>query len=179
MGEIENKDFDKIYLIYYPKLVRFSTEYLLSKEDAENVVQDVFLHVLEEYKEFSSIENLNAFLFRLVKNKSIDFLRRKIAIEKNHARLKEYQLKYEAMEEFDDSLSENDISNIIIKAMESLPPKCKEVFVLSKIEGLKYAEIAEKLAISPHTVRNQMSIALKKMKTILEDYPLLLFFLSC
>lgn len=179
MGEIGNKDFDKIYLIYYPKLVRFSTEYLLSKEDAENVVQDVFLHVLEEYKEWSSIENLNAFLFRLVKNKSIDFLRRKIAIERNHARLKEYQLKYEAMEEFDDSLSENDISNIIIKAIEALPPKCKEIFVLNKIEGFKYNEIAEKLAVSPHTVRNQMSIALKKMKTILEDYPLLLFFLFC
>ena len=63
-------DFEKIYTMYYPKLVRFSKEYVLTRADAENIVQDIFVHLWEKRKTLDKIQSINAFLFRLVKNKN-------------------------------------------------------------------------------------------------------------
>ncbi|MDU1890802.1 MAG: sigma factor [Dysgonomonas sp.] len=68
----QNLTFDEIYSIYYPKLVRFSNEYILSLHDAENIVQDCFLYLWEQRDSLNSINNINAYLFRLIKNKCID-----------------------------------------------------------------------------------------------------------
>lgn len=182
MEKYHKIEFKRIYLAYYPKLVRFSEKYLLSREDAENVVQDAFLYLWEENKTAEGIENLNAYLFALVKNRSIDLLRKKQTVDKNKLHIEEYQLQeyrliLQAMESFDDTLLADDINTIINAALDRLPQRCREIFVLSKIEGLKYAEISKKLDLSTHTVRNQMAIALKKMKEELKDHPALLYLL--
>lgn len=175
--------FEDIYIKYYPKLVRFSREYVLQAADAENIVQDCFVYLWEQKDKISSISNLNAFLFRLVKNKCVDFLRHKIMAEDKKENmqnilLQEYQFKLQSIESFDNnSLSDMEIEQIIEKAINSLPDKCRDIFILSKIEGLKYEEIAERMNLSPNTVRNQVSIGLKKMKSELKDYlPLFIFF---
>lgn len=82
-------NFDQLYLLYYPRLVRFSKEYVLSEEDAENIVQDVFLIIWEQKHELSHIQNIPSYLFRLTKNKCIDFLRRKIISTKKEKYLYE------------------------------------------------------------------------------------------
>jgi RNA polymerase sigma-70 factor (ECF subfamily) len=81
------------------------------------------------------------------------------------------------LEAFDEQLfSEPDIETVIQSAIESLPEKCREIFILSKIEGKKQKAIAQELNISVNTVENQMAIAYKKLKEILKDYlPLLIF----
>ncbi len=177
-------DFEKIYTMYYPKLVRFSKEYVLTRADAENIVQDIFVHLWEKRNTLDKIQSINAFLFRLVKNKCVDFLRHKITIEvkqcdMQEVLLKEYNFKLYSIELFDDtSLSDAEIEHIIHTAIENLPEKCREIFILSKIEGLKYHEIAEKMQLSPNTVRNQIVIALKKMKDELKEYLPLFIFLT-
>lgn len=180
--DLNNLNFDDIYSKYYSKLVRFSKEYVLTKADAENIVQDVFLFIWEKRDSLDTIQNINAFLFRLVKNKCVDFLRRKINTEAKNkeiqdALLKEYNFKLYSIQQFDDSLlSDEEIDHIIYKAIDTLPEKCREIFILCKIEGLKYEEVAEKMNISPNTVKNQVVIALKKMKKELKDFmPLLIF----
>ena len=84
------------------------------------------------------------------------------------------------MELFDQSLlSEQDIEKIISEVINSLPDKCREIFIKSKIEGKKQKDIAVEMNISLKTVENQMNIAYKKLKSELKDYlPLLLFFLN-
>lgn len=175
-------DFEKIYAVYYPKLVRFSKEYVLSQADAENIVQDVFLGLWEQKDILSSLHNINAYLFRLMKNRCIDFLRHKIRVEDKKqsiqdVMLREYELKLYSIEHFDESLlSDEEIERIIANAIDSLPQKCREIFVLSRMEGLKYQEIAERLKLSPSTVNNQITIALKKLKEELKEFlPLFLF----
>jgi len=169
-------DFSDIYLTYYSKLIRFAKEYVLVNEEAENIVQDVFLRLWERQDNNYLIENMNAYLFRLVKNKCLDHLRHKISAEKCNRRVQdsfeiEMNLKIQSLDRFDDSyLLENKIEEILSDAINGLPPKCREIFLSSRIEGLKYREISERFNISVNTVENQMSIALKKLRIKLKDH---------
>ncbi len=74
--------FSELYLIYYPKLVRFAKEFVMSEEDAENITQDVFTDLWEKRESMDHIENMNAYLFRLVRNKCLDYLKHKVFEQK-------------------------------------------------------------------------------------------------
>lgn len=74
--------FSELYLIYYPKLVRFAKEFVMSEEDAENITQDVFTDLWEKRESMNHIENMNAYLFRLVRNKCLDYLKHKVFEQK-------------------------------------------------------------------------------------------------
>lgn len=174
--------FQEIYLSYYPRMKRFAREYVLCEEDAENIVQDIFLELWEQRNFMSGYVNLAAYLFTSVKNRCIDFLRRKtLAFEVADKVQKEYaytmKMKFQSLEAFDEKLfSDSDIEPLINKVINSLPEKCREIFVMNKIEGKKQKAIAEELNISIHTVESQMSIAYKKLKDALKDYFLLFVF---
>ncbi len=178
----KKSDFSRVYSIYFPKLVRFAREFVLSTEDAENIIQDIFIYLWEHQEILGSLSNLNAFLFVLVKNRCIDFIRQKKLVERKREEFemvmdKELQLKMYALQQFDENaLSADDIEVILNNAINSLPEKCREVFILSRMEGLKYREIAERLNISTKTVENQIITALRKLRVELKDYlPLFIF----
>ena len=178
----KKSDFSRVYSIYFPKLVRFAREFVLSTEDAENIIQDIFIYLWEHQEVLGNLSNLNAFLFVLVKNRCIDFIRQKKLVERKREEFemvmdKELQLKMYALQQFDENaLSTDDIEVILNNAINSLPEKCREVFILSRMEGLKYREIAERLNISTKTVENQIITALKKLRVELKDYlPLFIF----
>ena len=178
----KKSDFSRVYSIYFPKLVHFAREFVLSTEDAENRIQDIFIYLWEHQEILGSLSNLNAFLFVLVKNRCIDFIRQKKLVERKREEFemvmdKELQLKMYALQQFDENaLSADDIEVILNNAINSLPEKCREVFILSRMEGLKYREIAERLNISTKTVENQIITALKKLSVELKDYlPLFIF----
>lgn len=178
-------DFEEIYISYFSRMKCFAREYVLSEEDAENIVQDVFTELWEKKELLTYNINLVAFLFTAVKNRCIDHLRHKVTVrEAVNQMQEEYQItlnvKLASLELFDQSLlSEQDVEKIISDAIDSLPEKCREIFIKSKIEGKKQKDIAAELNLSIKTVENQMNIAYKKIKSELKDYlPLLLFFLN-
>ncbi len=180
-----DKDFSEIYLAYYPKLLRFATEYVISEEDAENVVQDLFVYLWENRILMANAMNLNAYLFRLVRNRCIDFLRGKIREENRNKKIQEtfeieLRLKLDSLEDFDkQGYTEDDIEKLISEAIDSLPERCRQIFIMSKMERMKYTEIAALLSLSINTVENQMGIAMKKLKAKLKNNMPLYFFLIC
>lgn len=168
-------NFDKIYVLYYSRMHRFAREYVLSNEDAENIVQDVFLLLWERRNVLDVQISLTSYLFSLVKNKCLDYLRHQVVAEEYK---KELSLKLSALELLNYTLSsEEDVERIVTDAVNKLPERCKLIFLKSRIEGKKYKEIAEELDISVNTVENQMSIALKKLRLELKDLVGLLIFL--
>ncbi|RHU26236.1 MULTISPECIES: RNA polymerase sigma-70 factor [Parabacteroides] len=182
LSGIENATFSKIYLIYFPKLVRFAREYVISIEDAENIVQDIFMYLWEHRDMLDSLTNPNAFLFTLTKNRCIDFYRHKTFIDSKNESLdnlpeRELKLKMEALMQFDENIfTEKEIEDLLAKAIEHLPEKCRQVFILSRMNGLKYEEIATQMDISVHTVQNHIVTAIRKLKVELKDYlPLFVF----
>jgi RNA polymerase sigma-70 factor (ECF subfamily) len=167
-------NFDQVYVCYFTRLHRFAKEYVMSDEDAENIVQDVFMLLWEKRRVLDVQISLTAYLFSLVKNKCIDHLRRKVIAEEYK---QELNAKLSSLEEINRAFSsDEDIERFINEAINKLPERCREIFIMSRVEGKKYQQIADELNISVNTVENQMSIALKKLRSELKEYlPLLLF----
>ncbi|WP_075559668.1 RNA polymerase sigma-70 factor [Parabacteroides timonensis] len=180
----EDIKFEDIYLSYFSKMKYFALEYVIREEDAENIVQDVFTELWEKREILSMQINLIAYLFTTVKNKCLNHLRH-ITIVQETANLiqEEYlinlRMNLNSLEAFDQNLfSDEDIEKIITRALNTLSPKCREIFVMSKIEGKKQRQIATELNISINTIETQIGIAYKKLRTELKRHlPLLLFFL--
>jgi len=162
--------FAKIYLDFYPKLLRFATEYVILKEDAENIVQDLFVSLWENEYLLANAENLNAYLFKLARNRCIDFLRVKIREKDRILRIQEsfeieLKLKLDSLEEFDKQMfAEDNLESQMSEAIDSLPERCRQIFIMSKIEKMKYNEIATSLNLSINTIEKQIGIALKKLR---------------
>lgn len=167
-------NFDQIYVTYYFRMYRFAKEYVLFDEDAENIVQDVFLLLWEKRDVLDINISLMSYLFSLVKNKSLDYIRHRLVVEEYQQELK---AKLSSLESLNYTLtSEEDIESILTEAINKLPERCREIFLKSRLEGKRNREIAEELSISASTVENQITIALKKLRVELKDYlPLLLF----
>ncbi|HOK35632.1 MAG TPA: RNA polymerase sigma-70 factor [Paludibacteraceae bacterium] len=164
------RDFSNIYMTFYSPLVRFAMVFVIYKEEAENIVQDLFVGLWEKKESLNCVENLKAYMFTLAKNKCLDYLKHKLVKENFIAKAQsfyeqEIALKAQSLESFDVELaSEEKVEKIVSEAIESLPPKCREIFILSRYEGLKYKEISERLNISVNTVETQMRIAFKKLR---------------
>lgn len=181
-GTMDYAEFSRIYSIYFPKMVRFAQGYVTSQEDAQGIVQDLFLHLWERREVWATVTNPDAYLFKLLKNRCIDFYRRytrqnhlKESLDNLHER--EVSLKMEALMQFDETIfSFQEVEEILKNAINSLPEKRREVFILSRFEELKHEEIASQLNISVNTVQNHISAAIKKLRIELKDYlPLLVF----
>ena len=124
--------FSELYLIYYPKLVRFAKEFVMSEEEAENITQDVFTDLWEKRESMNHIENMNAYLFRLVRNKCLDYLKHKVFEQKYVENVKasfeiELNLKLQSLDRFDvyDISERNQMENLIRDAINSLPKRCR------------------------------------------------------
>ena len=163
--------FSELYLMYYPKLVRFAKEFVVLEEDAENITQDVFTDLWERRDAIDHIENVNAYLFRLVRNRCLDYLKHKVFEQKYAENVQasfeiELNLKLQSLDRIDVSaiFEGNEKERLVRDAINSLPKRCRDIFLLSRMKGLKYREISEKLGISVNTVECQMGIALKKLR---------------
>ncbi len=160
--DITNKsDFRHIFDQYYNPLCNFAFHIVHSRSVAEDIVQDVFTRMWEKRNDIESGQNLRGLLFTAAKNKALEYLRsssRRTAMHQAANSLwqlrepvEEVAHKYLVMEKLNSSL-------------RHLSPKCREVFVLHKMNGLTYSEIAQSLGISVKTVENHMIKALKILR---------------
>lgn len=175
--------FESIYILNYSKLVRFAQEFLFSKADAENVVQNVFMNLWEKDSLFVTTKNLSAYLFTTTKNRCIDFLRHSLVVQESVSEIQEeylrtMQVNLDSLSAFDsDFIGEKDIETILTEAIEQLPEKCRLIFVMSKLEGKKQKVIAEELNISINTIESQIAIAYKRLRHELKDFLHLFLFI--
>lgn len=170
LGRISKGDQDAFRLFFdsqYPKVNRFVSYLIRKGEVKEEVISDVFLSVWQQREKMTVIVNLDAYLYTLTRNKALDYIRQSaipVAVEQ----LSVGFISGDGSPE--DNLMNKELDEKIRESIESLPEKCKLVFLMAKEQGLKYREIAEILQISEKTVNAQMVIALKKMNTALHTY---------
>lgn len=152
---------------HFHQLVLSSFRYVKDYSQAEDIVQDVFVKVWHNFDELKSIGNRKAYLFKAVKNSSLNYLRYQKTrknITLNPDDLQTVQEK-SAEEEHTDEETRNKIHN----AINSLPEHWREVFIMSKYDQLKYHEIATKLNISQKTVEKYISKSLQVLRQQLKD----------
>ncbi len=171
INEGNKEAFRILFTLYYTKLLYVAQSYISSKEDAEEIVQDVFVKVWKKRKNINS--NINGYLFKITKNSCLDYLRsKKYKLSKvtNTTQLEAF-INHSALADKDTiSIVEKELEEKIQFGIELLPEKCKKVFIKSRIEGLKNKEISDELNISIKTVENHMSKALKHMRLHLREF---------
>ena len=150
---------DELFRYNYRPLCLYALHYVADPVTVEDIVQDSFAALWERLQTGQAVANRRAYLYMMVRNRCLDHLR-KAGIKTEE--LKPYDT-YGIIED-DDAQERAVIEARLWTAIDSLPEKCREVFLLSKRDGLKYEEIAQELGISENTVRNQISKALKTLK---------------
>lgn len=155
--------FDTLFRKYYASLCRFAYAICLSREDAEEIVQDMFVHLWEKAPAINIDSSPKAYLYTSARNYTLNAIKKQ-QTELRH--LTEYA-GHEESHEQDEKITDAEISHLIQSGVNTLPEKCREIFVLCKQEGLTYEEIAEYLEISKKTIDNQMGIALRKLRDYL------------
>ena len=164
--------FSEVYIKYYSKLRRFAIDFVEDEQDAENLVQDAFMELWKSSDELERINNINAYMFRLVKNRCLDFIKHKVT-EQKYAKsvLSTADYRLSALDSFNETgVFMTDLENDVRSAISALPQRCRTIFELSRFEGKKYREIAAMLSISENTVEIQMGIAIKRLKSSLAHY---------
>ncbi|MEN0053784.1 MAG: RNA polymerase sigma-70 factor [Mucilaginibacter sp.] len=172
----EDQDFDQIYLDHYPALHHYALTLLNDSALADEMVQDVFLKILEKQEPIAIHTSLKAYLYRSVHNECMNYF-------KHHKVKQKYQTHtfYKMDQETEhplDKLQYREFETRLYKSINDLPEQCRAIFQMSRFENLKYAEIATQLGISIKTVDNQMGKALKRLRLQLADYlPLMIWLL--
>ncbi len=164
----EQKAFRDFFNHYYPRLLRFALFILKSDVLAEEVVSDVFVKVWKNWKRILDIDNLDSYMFTSVRNQSLSYLKmRNLELLPLNQSVESSLINKTHPES---ELLDKELIIKVEEAIQKLPPKCQMIFRLSRDEGFKYDEVAQILNISKSTVKNQMAIALKKIKIELSSY---------
>ncbi len=171
--------FKQLFETYREKLYHYLLSIVKSKEIAEEIVIDVFMKLWTGRELISDIRNMDAFLHKVAYNKALDFLRiasRNAALQK----LIKREMASAKEKEADYKILEQEYREIINQAIGQLSPMRKKIFKLSRIDGLSYDEIAQKLELSQNTVRNTVAVSLRSIRSFLRKnniHPLLILVL--
>ena len=178
-------NFDELYITWYARAKRFAATYVKSEDDAEDIVQDVFIKLYEHPRGIDADYHVVGYLFTCIRNACLNYLRDKLmqtaATNLFHDVYKqEMQLGFDALLQTETYFrNEEDIERALEEAISRLPEKCREIFVMSKLQGMRHADIAQQLGISVNTIETQMGIAYRRLRQELKQYlPLLLFLFS-
>jgi RNA polymerase sigma-70 factor (ECF subfamily) len=178
-----NEPFERLYREYYPKLSAYASFYL-KNDEAHDVVQEVFLSLLEKKQKIEEGVSMNAYLYRAVQNKCVDVIRHRVIRDQYATALGKKLLRmetdyfYTSRNEIEEGLLSKELNEQIDAAIEALPPKGKEVFKLYFFHRKTAAEIASILGLSRSTVENHIYTCLKTVRKKLTDYIIVLIFLA-
>ena len=160
MPQIDNNiNFDDLFRYNYRPLCLYALHYLQDVDQSEDIVQESYAALWEKLQEGAHILNRKSYLYMMVRNRCLDHLRKKGIPTESLKPCDTYGIIDD-----DDAQERSQTEARLWTAIDSLPEKCREVFIMGKRDGLKYEEIAEELNLSVNTVRNQISKALKVLK---------------
>jgi RNA polymerase sigma-70 factor (family 1) len=160
--------FEQAFRVYYQSLCNYAVPLIKDKDEAEEVVQNVFFNIWRKRGALQINSSLKSYLYRSVHNDCLNKLK--------HVKVKTlYAEDYRktaggGFNSAADTLEAKELGLKINSAIDALPEQCGNVFRLSRFENLRYAEIAAQLEISVKTVENHMGKALKILREQLKDY---------
>jgi RNA polymerase sigma-70 factor (ECF subfamily) len=164
------KGFEMVYKRYYNQLCSHSLRYVYSTEAAEDIVSEVFLGFWRNELYTSVKTTFRAYLYKAVRNRSLDYVKSEFGLKETKERDEAAIENQRDMDDPQSILLMNELMNRITNSINNFPPQCQRVFLLSRIEGKKNREIADKLEINIKTVEAHMMKALASLRKALSDY---------
>ncbi len=172
---ISQPDIQELFMNNYVGLCVYAGRIVKDKSVAEELVQDTFYKLWEKRDTLQIQESLVAYLFRSLQNNCLNYLKHAKVVSKFNQSViqKNLEAEYFLNISQETGLSvylAQELEGRIHEAIEQLPEQCREIFIMSRFDGLKHHDIARKKKITVNTVQKQISIALKKIKVALEEY---------
>jgi RNA polymerase sigma-70 factor (ECF subfamily) len=171
LNRLKNDDVQALKVLfdrYYSNLCRYLSLIFKNQIIAEHIVQDIFVYLWENRHNLEITSSLESYLHSAGRYKALNHIRNLKRREEIHQALLEG--KTVESDESEERMETEELEKVISEAIDSLPARCRKIFLLSREKDLSYKEIAKLLDISLNTVENQMSIALKKLRKILKPY---------
>lgn len=161
--EGDEKAFKEFFMIFYEEILRFLYFYVWDEEIAKDLAQDVFINFWKARNRIDIFQNPKGYLYRIARNIAINHIER---------RKKEYEIDEVTIKNITQMPDGEsfELRDTIIKAINELPDRCKEVFILSRYTGLSQKEIADLLGISLQTVKNHIVKAMNYLRKRLSSY---------
>jgi RNA polymerase sigma-70 factor (ECF subfamily) len=167
--------YNQLFEESYNSLCKYAYTIVKDYDDAEDIVQGVFISFWNNEKKEEIGDKVKNYLLRSVKFKCIDLHRKKLLHRNFEQEVMHTQEKIVQID-FNEEKDTN-IKDVLMLAISELPEKTREVFMACKLDGLSYNEIASHYEISPKTVENQMGRAFRHLREKLQHYKELLIFI--
>jgi len=167
VAQSEETAFSEIFRRYDKLIYPFVLKMIKTESVAEELTQEIFIKLWFNRQKLKDVSNPSSYLFSIAANHTLDHIRKKLNERRMLNHLSE-KLKGDSSNNTEESMLFRDCEALIEKALTGLPPQQKKIYTLSRQHGLKNEEIANQLSLSPNTVRNHLSDALKSIRTYME-----------
>ncbi len=169
--------FEEIYKEYFSPLCHYCMRFVGKPEEAEEIVQGLFLKLWIKREELQINTSVNSYLYRAVQNYALNYLHQQKT--RGYFKVSDFTEAEEPNVDAQGVMEEDELKNHINSAIANLPEKRRIIFELSRFSDMKYQQIADHLDISIKTVEAQMAKALQSLRLNLKEYlPMVLLFLS-
>ncbi|MCL2290655.1 MAG: RNA polymerase sigma-70 factor [Bacteroidetes bacterium] len=162
------KIFEMLFKQWYEPLCRYAYSMLHNQEEAEDITQKTFCKLWDQREKMEIHTSIKSYLYRMVHNACLNKIKQWQMQSEHHE-----QIAYSSVSvanHVEQTVAHKELSHQIELAIAALPERCREVFLLSRMQHLSYIEIAQKMQISPNTVETQIVKALKTLRIKLKDY---------
>lgn len=163
------KEFELLFKRYYEPLCHYAESILKDIDIAEEIVQEFFYNYWKNRATFSIQLSLNAYLYKAIKNNSLNYIRQQNVRKRYATQTAENRIE-EDNENPQNEMEMEELNKIVEETLQQLPARCSQVFQMSRFEGKKYQEIADMLAISIKTVEADMGKALNLFREKIRRY---------
>ncbi|MBQ3175035.1 MAG: RNA polymerase sigma-70 factor [Bacteroidales bacterium] len=162
------------------RLRLFACSYVHSMDVAEDLVQDVFLKILEQNVDLSEYRSLESFMYTILRNKCLDYIKHKVVVtnhvqniaDLNYLRANQYALEDESIK----FIVDNEKRKILKDAINSLPSGTRDIFVMNKLKGKTHKEISEATGLTSRQIQYQIYKAVSMLKEKMKEFYILLLF---
>lgn len=174
--------FERLFQLYFPRLISYANTFLYNRQEAEDLVQDVFVQIWNHKETIDTERQFSSFLFTLVRNRCLNSLKKKVVEDKfctATARMISEELYLISFEMEDDFVSMEEKLNVELeKVIAEMPDRCQVAFRLKWLEGKKIREIAEEMSISTTMVDKHLAKGLQIAREKLSPDMFLFLFIS-
>ena len=165
ISESDKEAFNSLFRSLYPQLLSYALRFIRSKEVASDITQDAFVTLWNKRHELNSQQSVKAYLYRIVRNSSLNYIR-----DHSSETIGLEDVEEPRLELTDEDAEPEELIELLKEWINELPDRRREAFELSRFEGLDHEEIADVMDISSNTVNNHIVAALDYLKDCSNEY---------